>query len=147
MHHVEFSVLDYDSSIEFYDAMFGWLGYVSFSTLDIEYQSTYYMARYPIPHSYIGIQPAFTGEKLRHSDQATGINHIALWAKSRREVDDFYLRFLLKRAITVTDKPQFYPTYTPGYYAVFLMTRLAASTGSEQRGKPLPLLLLGADQM
>ncbi len=119
VHHVEFSVLDYDSSIEFYDAMFGWLGYTSFSTLDIEYRSTYYMARYPVPNSYIGIQPAFVGEKLRHPDQATGINHIALWAKSRREVDDFYRQFLLKRAITVTDMPQLHPTYTPGYYAVF----------------------------
>jgi len=110
--------------------MFGWLGYVSFSTLDIEYRSTYYMARYPIPHSYIGIQPAFTGEKLRHSDQARGINHIALWAKSRREVDDFYLRFLLKRAITVTDSHNSTPRIRPATTQFFLMTRLAASTGS-----------------
>lgn len=27
VHHVEFSVLDYDSSIEFCEAMFEWLGY------------------------------------------------------------------------------------------------------------------------
>ena len=119
VHHVEFSVLDYESSIEFYDSMFGWLGYASFSTLDIEYRSTYYMARYPIPHSYIGIQPAFTGGKLRHSDQSTGINHIALWAKSRREINDFYRHFLIERAIPATDRPQLHPTYTPGYYAVF----------------------------
>lgn len=116
---MEFSVLDYESSIAFYDSMFGWLGYTSFSTLDIEYRSTYYMARYPIPHSYIGIQPAFTGTKLKHEDQSTGINHIALWARNRREVDDFHSRFLVERAVTVTDEPQLHPTYTPGYYAVF----------------------------
>lgn len=119
VHHVEFSVLDYESSIAFYDAMFGWLGYTSFSTLDIEYRSTYYMARYPIPHSYIGIQPALTGEKQRHQDQSTGINHIALWAHNRREVDDFHSEFLVEQGVTVTDKPQLHPTYTPGYYAVF----------------------------
>ena len=37
--HVEFAVLDYDDSIEFYDALFGWLGYDSFSSLNMEYQS------------------------------------------------------------------------------------------------------------
>jgi catechol 2,3-dioxygenase-like lactoylglutathione lyase family enzyme len=47
VHHVEFAVLDYDDSIAFYDAMFGWLGYLSFWTLDIDYRSTYYMTRYP----------------------------------------------------------------------------------------------------
>ena len=25
IHHVEFSVLDYEKSVEFYDRMFGWL--------------------------------------------------------------------------------------------------------------------------
>lgn len=59
--HVEFAVLDYDESIAFYDAMFGWLGYSSFSSLNMEYQSVYYMTRYLNPHSYIGIQPARSG--------------------------------------------------------------------------------------
>lgn len=119
VHHLEFNVMDYDESIAFYDEMFGWLGYMSFWTLDIEYRSTYYMARFPLPHSYIGIQPAETGEKLHHSDQTVGINHIALWARSRAEVDRFYSEFLVPRRIPVTDLPKEYPVYTPGYYAVF----------------------------
>lgn len=119
IHHVEFSVLDYDASIEFYDRMFGWLGYKSFWTLDIGYRSTYYMARFPIPHSYIGIQPARSGEKLRHDARAVGIHHIALWAKSRKEVDDFHAEFLIRNAVTVTDTPAEYPIYFPGYYAAF----------------------------
>ena len=32
--HVEFAVLDYDDSIAFYDPLFGWLGYSSFSSLN-----------------------------------------------------------------------------------------------------------------
>jgi catechol 2,3-dioxygenase-like lactoylglutathione lyase family enzyme len=121
VHHVEFSVLDYENSIRFYDRMFGWLGYKSFWTLDIGYRSTYYMARFPVPHSYIGIQPACAGERLRHESHATGIHHIALWARSRKEVDEFYKQFLLREGITVTDAPDEYPIYAPGYYAVFFV--------------------------
>lgn len=117
--HVEFAVLDYDTSIEFYDAMFGWLGYSSFSSLNMEYQSIYYMTRPIHPHSYIGIQPARTGEKLTHTDQAVGINHIALWARGRKEIDRFHREFLRARDIVVTDEPKEYPQYWPGYYAVF----------------------------
>jgi len=119
VHHVEFSVLDYQASVAFYDRMFGWLGYKSFSTLDIGYRSTYYMARFPIPHSYIGIQPARTGRKLDHEARATGIHHIALWAKNRKEVDAFHNDFLIRNAAPVTDPPAEYPLYAPGYYAVF----------------------------
>jgi len=119
VHHVEFSVLDYEQSIAFYDRMFGWLGYKSFWTLDLGYRSTYYMARFPIPHSYIGIQPAKTGEKLDHTRRATGIHHIALWARNRREVDAFHRDFLMPGDIPVTDPPAEYAIYAPGYYAVF----------------------------
>ncbi len=119
VHHVEFSVLDYEQSIAFYDKMFGWLGYKSFWTLDLGYRSTYYMARFPIPHSYIGIQPARTGEKLDHARRATGIHHIALWARNRTEVDAFHRDFLVARDIPVTDAPAEYAIYAPGYYAVF----------------------------
>ena len=119
VHHVEFSVLDYEASVAFYDRMFGWLGYTSFWTLDIGYHSTYYMARFPIPHSYIGIQPAKSGEKLDHEARAVGIHHIALWARNRREIDEFHAGFLKPEGIAVTDAPAEYPVYAPGYYAVF----------------------------
>jgi catechol 2,3-dioxygenase-like lactoylglutathione lyase family enzyme len=121
IHHIELSVLDYDNSIKFYDRMFGWLGYKSFWTLDIGYRSTYYMARFPIPHSYIGIQPAAHGERLNHENQATGIHHVALWARSKKEVNRFYQEFLCKEDISVTDRPAEYPIYAPGYYAVFFL--------------------------
>lgn len=119
IHHVEFSVLDYQASIAFFDKMFGWLGYKSFWTLDIGYRSTYYMARFPFFHSYIGIQPAQSGDRLNHEDRSTGIHHIALWARNRKEVDRFYHDFLCKNEVEVTEAPAYYPVYTPGYYAVF----------------------------
>ncbi len=119
IHHVEFSVLDYERSVAFYDRMFGWLGYHSFWTLDIGYRSTYYMARFPFAHSYIGIQPAREGGHLDPAEQATGIHHVALWARRRREVDAFHREFLRPEGLVVTDPPAEYPIYTPGYYAVF----------------------------
>ena len=119
VHHIEFSVLDYQSSIRFFDKMFGWLGYRSFWTLDIDYRSTYYMAGFPLFHSYIGIQPAESGDKLEPEAHATGIHHVALWAKSRKQIDDFHREFLLKNGVEVTDPPADYPVYSPGYYAVF----------------------------
>jgi catechol 2,3-dioxygenase-like lactoylglutathione lyase family enzyme len=119
IHHIELSVLDYEESIAFFDKLFGWLGYKSFWTLDIEYRSTYYMARFPFFHSYIGIQPARSGGKLSHGEHATGIHHVALWARNRKEVDAFHAEFLIPNNVPVTDAPAEYPTYTPGYYAVF----------------------------
>ncbi|MDX1804507.1 MAG: hypothetical protein R3292_10535 [Alcanivorax sp.] len=119
LHHVEFSVLDYEASVAFFDRLFGWLGYTSFWTLDIGYRSTYYMARFPFFHSYIGIQPAQSGSKLDHAARTAGIHHIALWARNRQEVDTFYHEFLLPNQVEVTDPPAEYPDYTPGYYAVF----------------------------
>jgi catechol 2,3-dioxygenase-like lactoylglutathione lyase family enzyme len=119
VHHVEFSVLDYENSIAFYDRMFGWLGYGSFWTLDVEYRSTYYMTSLPFLHSYIGIQPAKDGSPLNPERFETGINYIALWARSRKEVDDFYAEFLLPHHIPVLFTPEEYPIYYPGYYAVF----------------------------
>lgn len=121
VHHVEVSVLNYDESIKFYDRMFGWLGYSSFWTLGVEYRSTYYVARPTFPHSYIGIQPARGGQSLRYEDRAPGIHHIALWARSKREVDRFYQEFLLGEQVAVTDPPEAYPHYAPGYYAVFFL--------------------------
>lgn len=119
LHHVELSVVDYDASVAFYDRMFGWLGYKSFWTLDIGYRSTYYVPSLALPHSYIGIQPAKTGTKLNHGTRTTGIHHVALWAKSRSEINTFYKEFLLKNDITVTEPPAEYSVYAPGYYGVF----------------------------
>ncbi len=120
LHHIELSVPDYDQSIRFYDRMFGWLGYKSFWTLNIGYKSTYYMARFPIPHSYIGIQPALTGGKLQHEARPSGIHHVALWARSKKEIDSFHQQFLLQEAaVKISDVPRDYPIYAPGYYAVF----------------------------
>ncbi|MEJ2410817.1 MAG: VOC family protein [Novosphingobium sp.] len=119
VHHVEFSVLDYERSVAFYDRMFGWLGYTSFWTLDIGYRSTYYMARFPVPHSYIGIQPAQSGGKLDHEARPVGVHHIALWARNRREIDAFHREFLVPEGLAVTDPPAAYDVYAPGYYAVF----------------------------
>ena len=117
IHHVEINVIDYEESINFYDRMFGWLGYSSFGTLGIEYVGTYYHA---LPHSYIGIQPAKSNKQYKFDECEPGINHIALKGKSRKEIDRFYKEFLLKENVEVLYDPSEY-FYTPGYYAVFFL--------------------------
>ena len=123
VHHIELTVPNYDSAIEFYDRLFGWLGYKSFWTLDIEYRSTYYVAgRLPhFPHSYIGIQPATanTDRRLDGKRYEPGLNHLALSARSKREVRRFHTEFLVPSGVKVIDPPAAYSHYAPGYYAVF----------------------------
>jgi catechol 2,3-dioxygenase-like lactoylglutathione lyase family enzyme len=114
--HVELNVPDYERAIQFYDRMFGWLGYSSFWTLGIGSISTYYTA---YPHSYIGIQPSPHTEHLQDSERRCGINHVALWAKNRREVDAFYAGFLKPEGLAVPDPPDWCWEYAPDYYAVF----------------------------
>ncbi len=118
LHHIEINIPQYVKNLPFYDRMFGWLGYSSFETLGIEYMSTYFVA---FPHSYIGIQPAKGEEPYSYEDFKTGINHIALQAKNRKEIETFHKEFLLKEKIEVLDPPQEYPLYAPKYYAVFFL--------------------------
>ncbi len=120
VNHVDFCVLDYEESLQFYDRMFGWLGYASFTTGGVPYTATYYVA---LPHSYIGIHPAGGSfdQPLRHTAHAPGIHHVALWARNRREVDRFHDDFLLPQGIEVTESPAEYSIYSPGYYAVFFL--------------------------
>lgn len=120
VNHVDLSVLAYDESLPFYDRMFGWLGYASFTTGGTPYTATYYVA---FPHSYVGIHPAgesFTA-RLGFAEGAPGIHHVALWARRRREVDRFHRDFLVPEGIEVTDPPAEYAVYAPGYYAVFFL--------------------------
>jgi catechol 2,3-dioxygenase-like lactoylglutathione lyase family enzyme len=121
VHHVELTVPNYMDSTKFYDNMFGWLGYKSFWTLGLEYTSTYYVAGFPFIHTYIGIQPATmeTDRTLSDKRYAPGINHVALWARSKREVRRFHREFLLPEGVDVIDPPAAHPLYYPGYYAVF----------------------------
>lgn len=118
VHHLEINIPDYENTLPFYDRMFGWLGYSSFWTLGLEYMSTYYVA---LPHSYIGIQPARTKTPYRFEDWNPGLNHIALHAKNRKEIDRFHENFLSKEGVVVLDAPCEYPLYAPAYYAVFFL--------------------------
>lgn len=121
LHHVELSVLDYERSLAFYDRMFGYLGFQSFSTLGLGYTGTYYAPTLALtPHSYIGIQPAWSGGPHDFAARPVGIHHVAIWGKSRKEIKRFHEDFLLKEeGLDVTEAPAEYPLYAPGYYGVF----------------------------
>lgn len=114
INHVDIAVIDYDASIQFYDAMFGCLGYWSFNADAGGFEAVYYLA---FPHSAIGVHRA-APEAAPVSKGGAGLHHLALWAKSRKEVDNFCV-FLRSREMEISDPPAEYPQYSPGYYAVF----------------------------
>jgi catechol 2,3-dioxygenase-like lactoylglutathione lyase family enzyme len=77
--HVEFAVLDYDASIAFYDELFGWLGYTSFSSLNMEYQSVLF-------HDAT-CQPAQVHRHSAGTDRGTAdASRSGGWCQSRRTV-------------------------------------------------------------
>lgn len=123
IHHIELTVANYNSAISFYDQLFGWLGFKSFWTLDIEYRSTYYVAGWlpHFPHTYVGIQPAKEEREATEKGKrySPGLNHLALAARSKKEIRRFHRDFLIPRGIEVIDPPAAYPHYAPGYFAVF----------------------------
>ncbi len=114
INHVDIAVIDYDVSIKYYDVIFGWLGYSSFRADAGGFEAIYYFA---FPHSAVGVHRA-SPDATPVSEGNAGIHHLALWAKSRDEVDRFY-QFLCRQGVEVIDVPAQYPQYSPGYYAVF----------------------------
>ena len=111
-HHVDLTVTDLDTSIDFYHRVLTELG---FERVPIEPGDA--------PCWEIRDDPVF-GIALHRARSATphdrytaGLHHLAFRAASRAEVDRFF-RFLGNSNFQVLDPPAEYD-YTPGYYAVF----------------------------
>jgi|SRR3989338_5894754 len=50
----------------------------------------------------------------------TGVNHLAFKVKNKKDVDQFYKKFLIRKKIKVLyNSPKFFPKYSKDYYAVF----------------------------
>jgi glyoxylase I family protein len=57
-------------------------------------------------------------KKRAHDRYTSGLHHLALRAKSRKDVDALYKK-LVKFGATILDPPTEYADYGKGYYAVF----------------------------
>ncbi|TDJ24241.1 MAG: bleomycin resistance protein [Gammaproteobacteria bacterium] len=111
-HHVDLTVTDLETSVDFYHQVLTELGF----------------ERVPVnpgdaPCWEIRDDPVFgialhrARSAARHDRYAAGLHHLAFRARSKAQVDRFF-RFLTARGIEILDAPAEYQ-YTPGYYAVF----------------------------
>ncbi|HKF30151.1 MAG TPA: VOC family protein [Candidatus Binataceae bacterium] len=113
--HVDLTVNDLKRSAGFYDKVFGALG---FRRLE-EDDAGEHDLRWGNAHLTIAIRAAATDQVgAEHNRYRVGLHHLALKARTRQQVDQFY-RFLHSERITVLDAPAEYPQYGKGYYAVF----------------------------
>jgi hypothetical protein len=112
--HVEFAVLDYDESI-FYDAMLGWLGYHSFSSMNTEYQSIYYMTRPVNPQYWAGYYAVF------FDDPINGIHWELAWVPKVPSPRQVWASYRALHAIT-SQRPD--PATFPPLFAMQAMRKL-----------------------
>jgi catechol 2,3-dioxygenase-like lactoylglutathione lyase family enzyme len=115
--HVDLTVTDLASSVDFYDRVLGRLGYRRMDGVGAG-APCWAIADASGGFFAIALKPARTEPKgARHDRYAPGLHHLAFHADTRADVDRFH-DFLREIGATVLDAPAEYG-YTPGYYAVF----------------------------
>jgi glyoxylase I family protein len=114
--HLDLTVTDLKSSVEFYERVLLRLGY---RRLDEAGAGAPCWGISDAGGGFftIALKPARPGSRTAHDRYSPGLHHLAFHADSREDVDRFH-GFLLDIGATVLDPPAEYG-YTPGYYAVF----------------------------
>lgn len=109
--HIDLSVSNYAASIRFYDLVLlplGWKRLVCQDTFTTYGDGTMKICLCPTDEKYI----PFGFHRKR-----TGLNHLAFYASSKQEVDQFYNDVLVKNGITCLYEKA--PAGDEEYYAVF----------------------------
>ena len=117
INHVDLTVLDPERSLDFYEAVLGFMGYrrVSAHTRGYDFD----LVRPDGGFCSIGVMRAEReGSRRRHDRYSPGLHHLAWSAASREDVDAMHA-LLLGIGATVLDAPADYQHYGAGYYAVF----------------------------
>ena len=116
VHHVDLTVKDPEASRAFYEAVLGFMGYV---TKDVHARGFDMDLATREGFCSIGVMRAQGDNAGRaHDRYSPGLHHIAWNAASRDDVDALYA--LLQRiGATILDPPAEYPQYGACYYAVF----------------------------
>jgi glyoxylase I family protein len=115
--HIDLTVTDLASSVDFYDSVLGRLGYRRLDDVGAG-APCWGISDTGGGFFTIALKPARPESNLPvHDRYAPGLHHLAFHADRREDVDQFH-EFLLEIGATVLDPPAEYD-YTPGYYAVF----------------------------
>lgn len=112
--HFEINVLDLSKSRIFYDNLLNWMGYECFLEDPL-------FVGYDNGEMRIFLTVCFEKyKKAVFHRRNVGLNHIAFWAESNEDVDNFYQHYLLPKKIPILyGGPKLYPEYSPSYYAVY----------------------------
>ncbi|CAG8674307.1 17179_t:CDS:2 [Acaulospora morrowiae] len=123
LHHLCFSVSDYQKSTEFYDSLLTKLADIFFLRFDdkligytVLVKKEFYTSWFNANVGQIAISPIKPEFKDKKHDKFSIGIRLALNATSRKEIDEFH-DFLVKKNYKVLDAPKEY-NYVPGYYAV-----------------------------
>lgn len=111
--HLEFNVIDYKLSIQFYDKVFPFMGFCRINCTK-EYTA------YTDGESKIILTP--TNKKFLEFGfhrKRPGLNHLAFYASSKEKVDQFYREILVKNNIKPLYEDKNSPFGDDNYYAVF----------------------------
>ncbi|MEN8185212.1 MAG: VOC family protein [Myxococcota bacterium] len=115
--HVDLTVAELATSVEFYDQVLGRLGYRQLAEAGAG-APCWAISDADGGSFTIALQAARPGSRGKpHDRYAPGLHHLAFHADGRQDVDAFH-DFLLEIGARVLDPPADYE-YTPGYYAVF----------------------------
>jgi glyoxylase I family protein len=113
--HLDLNVAHPQESVAFYSLVLGHLG---FRRHDLDVGRAWWSLDYADGASF-GIEvrpPARSAPSDRHERYSPGIDHLALHAESRDDVDALHAK-LVAAGYEVADPPSEYD-YSPGYYAV-----------------------------
>ena len=112
--HIDLTISDLQRSRAFYEKIFGALGFkrVSPQMSGGTVWTNGYIS--------LGLRVVAPEEKeVAFNRYRVGLHHLALKAKSRADVDEFY-QLLLREGVPILEGPPAeYPQYGPNYYAVF----------------------------
>jgi glyoxylase I family protein len=115
--HVDLTVTDLASSVDFYDRVLGRLGYRRLDDVGAG-APCWGISDSGGGFFTIALKPARPESRSTgHDRYAPGLHHLAFHADSRPDVDAVH-EYLLEIGAAVLDAPAEYG-YTPGYYAVF----------------------------
>jgi glyoxylase I family protein len=117
--HIALTVSDLDRSIEFYDKIFKFMGYLRDEVPESIQQALRTRLRSWVGPGYsISIRPSrgeFAGRL--HDRDAPGFNHMAFYAEDKADIEAMY-NLLKEIGAQILDPPAEYP-YSPGYFAVY----------------------------